>query len=485
MKKIVLLLVCVMMLSGCGISESEGGRAGSASKVLNWTIAGVWGFDTEDSIPEEKISELNQLLAEKGEDCQIRFQFVTFPEGQITEEAEELLRKSDLITIANPFTFTDGAKFYKTVRECVEKDLFEPLDAYLSTEDGGKIKESMLTELTLENGQREGKQWVLPTELPMMTGSSLRMKEGFYKMSGVGENPIPDFTRCDEVFEKIYLANGKQPFLVFSDRKTECSVNDIPSKMPYYLTEMLSGSFCGSQVLGAGALTSAGNDQDTRNLLEEPYFEEYLNAWRRYTEKGYVNPDMDAEVVVEIAGSYRPEVFVDELDGGKLVTPKSENYVLCRDKNFYGSASFNAIGAESEQKDLAFAILTEMITDKELNETIQNFEEDVPSKFVFQTGLSEAGEREYQKLITSIPQFTREYTFDTFSVPEIEALNKVYAEYSTELGADRDQKVLERHFSENGKVTEQSIHAGIQKLNEKLDAAGMETFIEEFRKQKK
>ena len=490
MKKLVLLLVLVMLLSGCGMSKGEERKAGpepeSEPGVLIWTIAGVMGFESEDSIPEEKIAECNQLLAEKGKDCQIRFQFVTFPEGQITEEAEKLLRQSDLITIANSYTWEDDVQFYRTVRECAENGLFEPLDAHLDTENGRKIKERMLTELTLDNGCREGTQWVLPTEPPMMVGSSLRMKGGLYERSGLGEDPIPDFTKCDAVFEKLYLANGKKPFLVFSDRKTVCGFNGIPVEMPSYLTEMLSanGSIWKADVLGVGSLISAGNDRDLRNLLKEPYLEAYLNAWRRYTEKGYVTEDMDAEVVVEIADSYRPEVVTDS-EGEKLVTPKSGQYVLYRGQNFYGLAPFNAIGAESGEKELAFEILTTMITDKELSDMIRSVGGDGPSGFVFRTGLSEAGEQEYQRLVQTIPQFTRESSFDTFSVPEIEALNRVYAEYSTEYGDESGQQVLERHFSEEGKVTEESIRAGIRRLNEKLDAAGMETFIEAFRKHRK
>lgn len=471
-----------LLLGGCKKSEKKI----SQSKVIDWAIAGLWGFENEDSISEEKVTELNQLLAEKGKDYQIKFHVVVFEEGQLSEKSEEILRKCDLITIKDQMVITNKVKYYPTLLECEDKNMFEPLDQYMQTEDGMKIKEKMLTDLTLESGYWDGKQWMLPTELPALVGSSLMINKRLYEMSGVESDMVPDFTKCDDLFAKLFEANGKVPFLVLSDRKVSNEINYIPADMPAYLKYMLRGgdSLYQEDVLGTGSLMVSGSDLDTKNLLKEPYFEEYLNAWRRYIEKGYVSTDMDANTLVEMCGSYEPEMIDWDTHNEKWVIPKSENYILHLQKQPAVSSPCVGISAESKKKELAFEVLTDMITDKELNEAVKDFREELPSGFVFYNELSEEGEKEYLKLIESVPRFVQESSFETFHIPEMVELNKVYAEYSTEEDDDGAQKVLERHFSKDGKVTEESIHAGIQQLNEKLDAAGMERLIEALKEQK-
>lgn len=486
-----ILLATVLTVIGCKEETERNGQGkikeSKDAAVLDWGIAGIWGYDTENAIPEESVDALNQLLSEKGKNYQIRFHVITFTDGQLSEESEDVLRKCDLITIANQYTFQDEVKFYPTLLECEEKNLFEPLDAYMKTEDGMQIKKVMLSDLTLQPGVWKEKQWLLPTSLPVMTGSSLLIDKDLYEKAGKTFDTVPDFTKCDELFELLYQANGKKPFLTLSDRKKENGVNGIAATLPDYLAQMLSG--CGSiyddNGLGVGSLRTEGQDLDTRNLLKEPYFEAYLNAWRRYSEKGYVNPDMDAEAVVELVNSYVPELISIDIGGAEWIIPKSENYVLNLAKQPASDALFNGVGAESKQKSLAFEALADMITEKALNEVIQNIGSDLPSEFVFYTGLSEEGEKEYQHLAESVPQFRREHVFGTFSAPETAGINEVFAEYSTDYGTDSAQKVLEKHFSQNGKVTEKSIQNGIRRLNEKLDAAGMEQFIETLKEHKR
>lgn len=58
----------------------------------------------------------------------------------ISEEDEKILKKCDLITLENQKTFTDKIKVYPTLLEFAENNIFEPLDKYLNTENGKKIK---------------------------------------------------------------------------------------------------------------------------------------------------------------------------------------------------------------------------------------------------------------------------------------------------------------------------------------------------------
>lgn len=53
----IVIMILVSIISGCKNEEKM--------QVLNWAIVGITGFETEESIPKEKVTELNQLLAEK------------------------------------------------------------------------------------------------------------------------------------------------------------------------------------------------------------------------------------------------------------------------------------------------------------------------------------------------------------------------------------------------------------------------------------
>lgn len=77
------------------------------------------------------------------------------------------------------------------------------------------------------------------------------------------------------------------------------------------------------------------------------------------------------------------------------------------------------------------------------------------------------------------------HTFETFYISEIQSVNEVFKEYSTEIERDGKQNILATYFSEKGQVTEQSIHNGIASLNEKLETAGMKRLEDAIRKHKK
>lgn len=74
MKKFVICLLAVsLLLVGC---EKQGeNRTDGKKEQLEWGIAGVWGYETEDSVLEEEIRNLNQLLEKKEKTYQINFRF--------------------------------------------------------------------------------------------------------------------------------------------------------------------------------------------------------------------------------------------------------------------------------------------------------------------------------------------------------------------------------------------------------------------------
>lgn len=178
--------------------------------------------------------------------------------------------------------------------------------------------------------------------------------------------------KCDELFEKLYLANEKQPFLTLSNRTSDYGINGIEAKLPLYIEQVLSysGSTYYSDGLGIGSLKSEGNDLDTRNLLRTQYFEDVMKAWKRYSEKGYVNENMDEKALVELCNSYTPEIIFENAEGDYVI-PMSRHYVLNMYKPLSGVKPFSGIGSGSTRQELAFEALTDFVEDLELNILIQ------------------------------------------------------------------------------------------------------------------
>lgn len=326
---------------------------------------------------------------------------------------------------------------------------------------------------------------MLPTSLQSVMGSSLKLEESLYQKLGV--ESVPDFTKCDELFAKIYEINDNQPFLTLSAFEKQGGVNGISVVLPEYLEEIFSysGSVFQHDSLGVGSWKAEGSSLDTRNLFETGYVTEVLCAWNRYREKGYVNAKMDTIPLVRICDSYVPEVFYMSNEEQRWVVPKSENYVLNMTDDLDGLLPFFGMGSESEQKEAAFTAMADFIAERELNEAIQEIGQGEASRFVFYPELSEEGKMQYRQLLETAPRFRMEPSFDTFEIPEIERINQVYAKYAVKEDESAEMDVMQQYFSKDGVVSEESIREQVQVWNEKLKNAGMDTLIEQISANKK
>ncbi len=485
MKKMKVSLLCMLagtlLFVGCQKQNEEGKRG--ATK-LTWSIAGVWEYDTDEAI-EGAQDVVNEVLQEKGKDYRIEFQILPMEKGKLSEEDEKRLKESDLITMANQISTHGKVEFASNVSEYAKSGAFEALDEWLESKDGERIKEVFIDDITLEAGRLGGKQWMLPTSLQSVMGSSLKLEESLYQKLGV--ESVPDFTKCDELFAKIYEINDNQPFLTLSAFEKQGGVNGISVVLPEYLEEIFSysGSVFQHDSLGVGSWKAEGSSLDTRNLFETGYVTEVLCAWNRYREKGYVNAKMDTIPLVRICDSYVPEVFYMSNEEQRWVVPKSENYVLNMTDDLDGLLPFFGMGSESEQKEAAFTAMADFIAERELNEAIQEIGQGEASRFVFYPELSEEGKMQYRQLLETAPRFRMEPSFDTFEIPEIERINQVYAKYAVKEDESAEMDVMQQYFSKDGVVSEESIREQVQVWNEKLKNAGMDTLIEQISANKK
>lgn len=484
-------LAMAMLFGGC--SKSEPAKKQADVKTLKWAIVGLYGYETNDAVSTESVEKLNEELKASGKDYRIEFECIPLEKGRFSETDEKRFQECDFVTMENQFEsdHKEGGKvtFYDNLEWYAKKGAFEPLDEFLETEEGKEIKELFLTEETLKKGTLDGEQLLLPTEPAWMTGSSIRIRQELYEKAGFTEDTVPDFTKCDKLFARLYEANDNRPFLKLSNVKQQGGINGIKNHLPDFIRQFLesSGSLFDAEVLGCGTVVSEKSNRNVKNLLQEPYFEEYMNAWKRYEEKGYVTEKADEEALVEPVNSFKTEIEYLQDEKGIWVTPKSENYVLKIYDLAYGSGSFFGVCADGKQKDLAFEAMVDFFLDKEVNAPLQQFSAEMISSLLFQSGLSEKGEKAYCELSKTAQKFEMITQFNTFDAEEIEPLNEVFAEYcadASENGAEQ-QNILELYFSENGEVTEESIHKGVETLNEKLEEAGMSRFLETFQENRK
>lgn len=481
-KRIGLLLIMVLLgtllMSGCQGKKDE--------KMLTWGIAGVWGYDSDESISKEQEDILNQMLKEKGKDYQIHFRVFSFDGKMLSEEDEEALQKCDLITMANQFSYSNNVEFYPTLVDYVKREMFEPLDSYMQMESGKAIKEAMLIEESMVSGRVGNQQWFLPTRLPALTGNTIMIQKAFYENSGLAVDVATDFTECDELFAQIYELNGEQPFLTLSDRKVEFGLNGVPGVLPEYMSEILAENRAEfmEQAAGVGSLRSQGSDTDTRNLLKTEFVKKAMNAWKRYMDKGYVNPNMDTEPLVKMGISYEPGVVYFNTGKEDYAVLRARNYMMSVEKQPASANPFVGIGAKSGNKERAFQALADMITDVELQEIIQGINADSTELLVFGTGLTKEETALYCEEAAKAVRCIQESITNSFDIPEIKAVNEVFAEYTSEPGSNPVKNVLDVYFSRNGEVTEESISEALDAWNRKLDNAGIEKIVNEIQKQK-
>lgn len=456
--------------------------------TVTWAIAGLnWsGYDSEDVISKESQEKLNKLLEEQGKNYQIKFMVLPSQNGEFTEEQEKEICKADLITMQNQFLLFENEEVQKipTLIECVDKGIFAPLDEFLETENGKKIREEMLTDLILEVGKWDGNQWVLPNQLNYIGGPAFMIEKNLYEKTGWKEtDEFPDFTKCDAVFQLLYERNGKQPFLAMSDEKREMGLNGNLFAIPKFLEDIQSYSgFFEANDAGIGSEISSGDTLNTTSIVSTEYMEEVLNAWARYQSKGYVYTEpVDAPLV---------KMSTDEIKMSET-TSSEKNYVLVRPEEYQIRVEkqsaipldiYTGIGAESENQDLGFEVLTDMITDETLHEGLKEVSPEKTS-IVFEAGLNEEEKEKYKETAETAPVYEQAHSIKKIDTPEIQAVRKVFLEYcQDEEHATADP--LMRYFLENGTVTQESIKKGLDIWRQKLEQAGMSTALEQIRQLK-
>lgn len=485
--------LCLMALVlGMGCSSQNNDSKPEITKqehTIKWCIAGlnVEGFTEEGVITKEIEENFNDTLKKNKKEYQVEFEVVPGNNGTFTEEQEQAMQKCDIITMENQVILPEdySVQMYPTLIDYMKEGLFAPLDDFMETDDGQRIKQKMLSEMTLESGKWNERQMLLPTALTPAIGSSLLIEKGLFEKMGWKESDeFPDFTKCDEIFQKIYEQLGETPFLTFSDEKRGSGVNGNIYDIPQFLEE-IQNNYGIYQVndAGIGAAISSGTDLDTSNILSADYMESVLNAWNRYIEKGYVNTDTSEQPLVQMAGNYFG-VDESEISGKVYLSVRPQEYALHITKQQgIPLDPFTGISSKSENKDLAFEVLADMITDETLHKALKEVSPDQTVSLVFETGYDEEEEERYKEIIKTAPTFEIAHQVKQINTPEVQAVRKVFLDYCKETDQATANPLM-RYFSENGEVTSESIKKGLDAWNQKLEKAGMSNVLEQIKELK-
>lgn len=459
-----------MSVNGCTekiVKEDE------SNIELVWCVAGVMGYASEKELMQYEQS-INDYLSDEGEKYHVKFEIVLSKEGKFSKKQKEQIRKSDIISIQNQLS-TNQNTVLNTLGECVQDGIFEPIETFMETERGKKIREKMLTDITMKSGEWDGKQYLLPTRLQRMVGSTVMIEKNLFEKVGMSPNEeVPDFTECDELFEMLFSANKKKPFLVFSGERTETAINGTEIILPKFIEEIQNN--CGSvyypMTAGTGVLIENGNDEKVENLLQTEYFGKVMDAWKRYMDKGYVSTDVKEQPLVKMTNSYTPEVEYLKVEERIYVIPKAKKYVqyinlptVCPLQPMTG------IGSQSNNKEDAFKMISRAVLDEKIQKIFAEKSSFSGYSLVFQSGMSVEAENRYKKMSKEIPTFILEFSTQTLTGSKIEKVNEVFIEY-----CNRDVK--ETYFLNDEKIWQ-------QELNGKLEKAGIEEIIREINDSRK
>lgn len=461
MKRILAIAITIIsicsMIVGCTKQKEP-------SNQLVWCIAGVLGYQSEADV--EVYQELaNKMLQEQGMDYNIKMQVIAPNYGGFTKEQKKQIEESDIITIQSQLN-ESGNYFLPTIKECIES--FEPLDAYMASEQGKRLMEDELFAMALEEGKLEETQWLLPTEGPGVLGSSLMIDQNLWKKAGMtNQDAAPVFEECDDLFAKLYEANGKKPFLKFSAMETESDVNGMPIVLPEFLSEIrdnTAGSF-EPMTTGIVVVRENGNDHKVELMLETEKFEQIMNAWKRYMEKGYVTLEPTANTLVSMRN--KNEIEIEYFNDGErnYVVPMAEKYI-----QYTAMITANpttplvGISAKSDKKDIAFDVLSLAIQNR-IFDDIDTY----GFNLCFRSDLNAEQEEQLITILRDAPKYVAHHPLPYLDMPEIAAVNAVFARYCEADAA----YVKEIYFADDGDLW-------LEQLKERLERAGINRILEEI-----
>ena len=332
-RMLVLAMIVVMFLEGCKKGNND--EKGLVSEENSHTITWVYSFSSR--IPAENQKEINRILAEKGIEYQIKF--IT----PLDEEGGPLMGvdyanwikengKKQSVDIVSSGTWAMGD--YEEELDFIKKMLL-PLDSFLETADGKKVKE-FYTDNEWKQVSVEGHIYVIPK-------AAIGIQGDWWLDNGVYVSVNEKYKEYFGGFDGTY-ASLKSIYQNIGDSNLHIVFRGRPSEQEVY-------ALLGYSVL-KGAFPYDINTNSVIDITKTDEFADFYKEIYSDFESGILlNRDWTAEIAQDQILAYVHANKKIPLDG-------FVDYQVAVDEYESNARGRNGVYADSQKKELALEALS-------------------------------------------------------------------------------------------------------------------------------
>ena len=314
--------------------------------VLKWVCIA----DGKQTWTEDAVHELNQMLKDRDMPYRIQFVMLTGDVSLYTEwfarpEAQAVLQDADLI--------------WAWMTPENQREYLMPITEYVTGDAQPTLKNAVVHELNWTGTTVDGEIYGIQTHPLTANSHGWRLKPEVFTKYGLTE---ADFRRnyweMDEIFEKIYKANGNEPFLYAGNGgySTEnITRTGVRPTLPGALKEAIryvhqnTGLTFGIDVSSGAPKVVNKLETDTARRIQE--------AVLRYKDAGYTTTQKE-----------KVQIYYSELIGTKAYSYFDQYFIPVTDAVFdnnYDSYTVSGVAAVSQHQVAAVSLLNLIAEDEE------------------------------------------------------------------------------------------------------------------------
>ena len=311
--------------------------------VLKWVCI----MNGKQTWTEDAVHELNQMLADRKMPYRVQFVMLTGDAYLYTEwfsqpEAQELLKDADLI--------------YAWMTPENQKEYLMPITEHVTGDAQPTLKNAVVHELNWTGGMVDGEIYGIQAYPRPVNSHGWQLKPDVLSKYGLTEEDFHrNYWEMDEIFEKIYKANGNKPFLY---EEYEGYERDNLSRKGVLATSpsALSGSIKYLQQnigLTFGIDVSSGTPKVV-NKLETETARKIQEAILRYKDAGYTTGPTKETGFDEI------QIFYNTTIATEGYSDSNYQYIPLTDtvfNNAYASYQVNGVSSITQYKEHAVSLL--------------------------------------------------------------------------------------------------------------------------------
>ena len=304
---------------------------------------------------EQAVLELNQMLADRNMPFRVQFVMLTIdqymPNTQdwfAVPDAQEALKDADLI--------------YAGMNEDTITAYLTPITEYVTGTAQPSLKNAVPHERSWLAGTVGTEIYGYGTLVYRPFSSGWQIDSALLQAAGLTPEELQrDFWEMDDVFAKLYAANGNRPFLfldrtgtgggleIHGDNVAFLTIDPIDALLP--AGYRLDGSFF--------AVDYTAETPAVVNYLETAATQKLLEAAARYIAVGYTTEDTD-DALLSYGDIYEDAIYMDAQDNGKIYIPVTDAYFT----HAAPEGFITGVAAVSQHKEAAVSLLSLIAEDE-------------------------------------------------------------------------------------------------------------------------